>query len=310
VRRAAATLFSGIHVGSLFEEQKVFDVVVWGTPQTRASVDSVKNLLIDTPDGDQVRLGDVASVQVRPNLTVIRREAVQRYVDIAAGVRGRDLGSVTADVESALAGIDFPLEYHAEVLGGFAEEQATRSRVLSFAVAAAIAILLLLQAAFHSWRLAAVTFLALPLALVGGLVAAFVSGGVVVLGSVIGFLAVLGIATRNSITLVRSYQTLQREGEPFGPELVARGTRERAVPILVTAITTALVVLPFIFLGNIAGLEILQPMAVVVLGGLVTVTVLSLVVVPMLYLRFGSADEAELDTSITELHVTRSEVLT
>jgi CzcA family heavy metal efflux pump len=308
VRRASATLLSGLHVGSLFEQQKVFDVVVWGVPETRASLTAVRELLIDTPAGGHVRLGDVADVRVRPDLNVIRREAVQRYVDVAADVSGRDFGAVAADVERRLQGIDFPLEYHAEVLGDYSQQQAVRTRVLSFAVAAAIGILLLLQAAFGSWRLAATTFLSLPMALVGGVLAAFISGGVMSLGSIVGLLAVLGIATRNSVMLIKRYQALEQEGEAFGPGLVLRGTRERVAPIVTTAATTALALAPIVFFGDIAGLEIVQPMAVVVLGGLVTSTLLSLVVVPALYLRFGST--REVDTSLQEeLSMARREVL-
>jgi CzcA family heavy metal efflux pump len=310
VRRASATLLSGLHVGSLFEQQKVFDVVVWGAPKTRASLTAVRELLIDTPAGGHVRLGDVADVRVSPNLNVIRREAVQRFVDVAADVRGRDLGAVVADVQRRLQEIDFPLEYHAEMLGDFAEQQAVQTRVLSLAVAAAIGILLLLQAAFGSWRLAAVIFLALPIALVGGVLAAFVAGGIMSLGSVVGLIALLAIATRNCILLIKRYQALQQQGTPFGPDLVARGTRERVAPILISAATTALALIPLVLFGDIAGLEMVQPMAVVVLGGLVTSTLLSLVVVPVLYLHFGSRREPELETSITELTVSRREVLT
>jgi CzcA family heavy metal efflux pump len=310
VRRAAATMLSGIHVGSLFEQQKVFDVVVWGTPETRASVTAVRELLIDTPAGDQVRLGELADVRVRPNLAVIRREAVQRRIDVAADVRGRDLEAVLADVERRLDRIDFPLEYHAEVLGGYAEQQAVHTRVLSFAVAAAIGILLVLQAAFGSWRLAAATLLALPIALVGGVVATFIAGGIVSFGSAVGLVAVLGIATRNVVMLVKRYQALEDQGEPFGPDLVLHGARERAAPILMTAITTAAALLPILFFGDRAGLEIVQPMAVVIVGGLITSTVLTLVIVPIVYLRFGARREAEADTSLGELSVGRPEVLT
>jgi CzcA family heavy metal efflux pump len=290
VRRAAATLLSGIHVGSLFEQQKVFDVVVWGAPQTRASLTDVRELLIDTPGG-HVRLGDVADVSVRPNLNVIRRESVQRFVDVAAGVSGRDFGAVVADVERSLREIDFPLEYHAEVLGGYAEQQAVQTRVLSFAVAAAIGILLLFQAAFGSWRLASLLFLVTPIALVGGVLAAFIGGGIMSLGSVVGLLAVLGIATRNCIMLIKGYQALEQQGEASGSSVVLRGTRERLVPVLMTSAATGLALLPVLFLGNIPGLELVQPMAVVVLGGLVTSSLLTLVVVPALYLRFGSSVE-------------------
>ncbi len=131
VRRAAATLLSGIQVGNLFEEQKVFDVVVWSTPETRSSLTSIRDLLIDTPGGGQVRLGDVAQVRIVPAPTVIRHDAVKRYLDVVVNVVERDLGAVAADIERRLQEIKFPLEYHAEVLGEYAGcQQAAESRLL------------------------------------------------------------------------------------------------------------------------------------------------------------------------------------
>jgi len=181
--------------------------------------------------------------------------------------------------------VKFPLEYRAELLGEYAERQAAQKRMLSFAIAAATGIFLLLQACFGSWRLATLVLVTLPVALVGGVLAAFAGGGIS-LGSLVGFLALLGIAARNGILLIDRYQSLQEhEGEPFGPALVLRGTRERVAPILMTAVTTALALVPLVLLGDIAGLEIVRPMALVILGGLLTSTWLALVVIPALYLR-------------------------
>jgi len=290
VRRAATTLLSGITVGNLFEEQKVFDVVVWGAPPTRHSLTSIQNLLIDTPGGGHVRLGDVASVRLAPDPAVIRHDSVSRYLDVSAGVHGRSLGAVTHDVEQRVRSIQFPLEHHAEVLGAAAERQHDKQWVLSIAVAAAIGILLLLQAALGSWRLAALVFLTLPLALVGGALAAFAfsRGQVTALGSFAGLFTVLAIAIRNSVVLVRHFQLLQQEdGAELGAGLVMRGAQERFTPIVLTALTTGLGLLPFLFLGGVAGLEVLRPLAVVILGGLASATLVSALIVPFLYLRFA-----------------------
>jgi Cu/Ag efflux pump CusA len=252
-------------------------------------VSDVENLLIDTPTGEQVRLADVASVSIQPTPNAISREGSSRRIDVVANVRDRDLGSVVADVERALATVDFPLEYHPELLGEFAERQEAQGRLLLFAIAAAIAIFLLLQASFGSWRLAAFSFLTLPSALVGGLLAAYLFGdGVISLGSLVGFFTVLGIAARNGIMLINHYQHLERyEGEPFGVGLVLRGARERLSPILMTAAATGLALVPLVIAGDIPGHEIEHPMAIVILGGLVTSTLLNLFVVPSLYLRFA-----------------------
>jgi Cu/Ag efflux pump CusA len=207
-------------------------------------------------------------------------------MDIVANVQGRDLGSVARDVGRRLKDVKFPLEYRAELLGEYAERQAAQNRMRGVGVAAAVGIFLLLQAAFGSWRLAALVFLTLPVALVGGVLTALIGGGIS-LGSIVGFLALVGIAARNGLTLINHYQHLEREGEAFGPELVRRATQERVAPILMTAVITALALLPLVVLGSIAGLEIVRPMVLVILGGLVTSTWLALAVLPALYLWVG-----------------------
>jgi CzcA family heavy metal efflux pump len=291
VRRAAAALLSGIEVGSLFEEQKVFGVVVWGKPETRDSLTNVRELLIDTPGGGHVRLGDVAEVRVTPSPTVIRHESVSRYVDVAANVDGRSIGSVEEEVERRLQGIAFPLEYHAEVLDP--QGRTPQGRLVAVGIAAAIGVLLLLQASFGSWRLAFLGFLALPLALAGGALGTLADGGTLSLGSLVGFFAVLGISARSEILMITHLQHLeQQEGETFGPGLVLRAARERFTPIFMSAVATGLALVPFVVLGELPGYELVHPLAVVVLGGLVTSTLLNLVVVPPLYLRVATGSPA------------------
>jgi Cu/Ag efflux pump CusA len=292
VRRAASTLMAGEEVGDLYRDGRAYDVMVWSEPETRQSLTGIKDLLIDTPNGGEVRLGDVAEVRVAPNPNPIAHENLSRRLDVTANVRGRDLGSVVADVEKGLETVDFPLEYHAEVLGEWAERQAAQQTLVGFAAIAAVLVLLLLVAAFGNVRLAILIFLTLPIALVGGLLATYASDRVISLGSLVGFLTVLGIVARNGIMLISHYQHLEREeGEPFGPALVLRGARERLSPILMTALATGLALVPLVAAGSIPGHEIEHPMAVVILGGLVTSTLLNLFVVPTLYLKFGKQRE-------------------
>jgi Cu/Ag efflux pump CusA len=235
-----------------------------------------------------VRLADVARVQIRPVPNVVERENDSRRIDVAANVRGRDLGSVVADTKAALAGVSFPRGYHAEVLGEYKERQNAQNFLFQVAAVAALAILLLLQASFRSWRLGILVLATLPMALVGGALAAYFGGGIISLGSLVGFFTVFGISARNGILLINHCQHLEeREGEPFGPALVLRGARERLSPILMTSLATGLAVVPLVVLGNRPGHEIEYPLAVVILGGLVTSTLLNLFVVPSLYLRFG-----------------------
>jgi CzcA family heavy metal efflux pump len=305
VRRAAATLLQSIQVGALFEEQKVFDVVVWSVPETRHSLTDIRQLLVDLPVGGRegvLRLGEVADVRIVPSPNVIKHEAVSRYIDVGVNVQERDIDSVVGDIERVIQGIEFPLEYHAEVVGesALAEGRAIQTpTVIGLAVAAAIGVFFLLHAALGSWRLAALTFLTLPLALAGGLLAIFLSGSTIALGSLLGFLVVFGIAARNGIMLIRHYQYLEREEEePFSPGLILRGTRERFTPILLTAVATILAVLPLVVLGNVPGYEIVHPMAIFILGGVVTAALLNLFIVPPLYLRFGSGSSPDPDTLV------------
>jgi CzcA family heavy metal efflux pump len=302
VRRSAAILLSGIEVGQLFYDQKVFEVVVWGAPETRQGTEDVKNLLIDTPNGGQVRLDQVADVKVVSSPDVIEREGVFRRIDVTARVSGRSRDAVASEVEKTINGIDFPLEYRAELLGNFAEKQAAERRLLGLGAFAALAVLLLLQAAFGSWRVGAALFLTVPVALVGGVAAALALGGKLTIGAAVGLLIVLGLAGRHGILLIRRFQQLERrEGLSFGAELVRRGAVERLAPTLMSTVATALVFLPFAVLSHRPGLEVLHPMAVVVLGGLVTATLVTLFVVPVLYLTVaGGATATELDLRLFE----------
>jgi CzcA family heavy metal efflux pump len=292
VRRQSSALLASEEVSDLFLGGKAYDVHVWSIPQARDSLTDVQKLPIDAPSGDQVRLEEIADVRIAPTPNHIERELQSRRIDVGANVEGRDLASVVRDVEESLKGVQFPREYHADVLGESTELNAAQDRLGIFGIGAAIAIFLLLQAAFGSLRLAALTFVLLPMALVGGALAVWLSDGVLSLGSLVGFLTVFGIAARNGILMISHFQHLERyEGEPFGPALVLRGAKERLAPIMMTASATGLAVVPLVAAGSIPGHEVEHPMAVVILGGLVTSTLLNLFVLPSLYLRFAKSGD-------------------
>jgi CzcA family heavy metal efflux pump len=298
VRRAAAFLIQGEEVGDIFIDGRTYDVNVWSTPETRDSLTDIQNLWIDTPDGGRVRLADVADIRIVPVPNVIEREGQSRKIDVSANVKGRDLGSVADDVEDTIQNIEFPLGFHAEVLGEFAEREAAQQNLFLAGSIAVIAIFFLLYTSFGNWRMTFLTFFTLPWALVGGALAAYLSTGILSLGSLVGLLTILGIATRNGIMMISHFQHLEeQEGEPFGPALVQRGARERIAPIMMTALTTGLALVPLVIAGNIPGQEIEYPMAIVILGGLVTSTLLNLLVVPTLYLRFGKARQSVAQTA-------------
>jgi CzcA family heavy metal efflux pump len=288
VRRDAATLVAGEEVGDIFRAGKAYDVVVWSPDSVRHSFTDVENLPIDTPSGGRVRLGSVATVSLQPNPNAIDRQGDSRYLDVGAAVSGRDLGAVVNDINAKLAAVHLNRGYHIEMLGEYKERQAAQSRLLQSSLIAGVVILLLLQASFRRWRLAVLTFVTLPMALVGGILAAWVGGGIISLGSLVGFFTVFGIAARNGILLINHWQHLEHaEGMEFGTELVLRGARERLSPILMTSLATGLALVPLVLLGERPGHEIEHPLAVVVLGGLATSTLLNLLVLPPLYLRFG-----------------------
>jgi CzcA family heavy metal efflux pump len=290
VRRAAATMVAGEEVGDVYRDGKAYDVQVWSPPETRTSVTSIENLVLDTPAGQKIRMADVATVSIKPTPNVIERSEGSRRIDVSANVKEGDLAKVVEKLKSGMTAIEFPVGYSAVVLGEYVERQAAAQRLSLFSIAAVIMVYLLLQAAFKSWRLATLAILTLPVALVGGVIAAHLSGGILSLGSLVGFLTLMGIAARNGILLINHCQHLEQfEGVPFGPALVLRGAAERLSPILMTTLATALALVPLVVMGNIPGHEIEHPMAVVILGGLVTSTLVNLFIVPSLYLRFAKA---------------------
>jgi CzcA family heavy metal efflux pump len=288
VRETVATLLRGTKVGEIYDEQKIFDVVVWSTPAVRGDLFAIKRLPIDTPAGGYVPLDAVAEISLAPTPNEITREGGSRRVDVTCNVRGRDLGAVARDIQAALGSVQFDAGYHPEVLGEYAAREESQRRLIALGFLSLLGILLILHIDFGSVRLVSLVALTLPFALIGGVAAAFLSGGVLSLGSLVGFVTVLGIAARNGIMLVSHYRHLQEvEGVPFGRELVLRGAEERLAPILMTALVTALALVPIVAGGSRSGQEVEHPMAVVIVGGLFTSTVLNLFLLPAIFLRYG-----------------------
>ncbi|MGH3136979.1 MAG: efflux RND transporter permease subunit [Gaiellaceae bacterium] len=287
VRRASATWMASEEVGDVFVAGKAYDVHVWSKPAARDSLTDIRALPIDTPTGP-IRLDEVADVRIQESPSSISRVNATRKIDVTTNVEGRDLGSVANDIEERLEEIALPLGFNAEVLGENKERKSSQGRLLLFGSGSAILIFLLLQASFGNWRLATLSFLTLPMALVGGALAAYFTDGILSLGSLVGFYTVFGIAARNGILMINHFQHLEQyEGETFGPGLVLRGAKERLSPILMTTLAAGLALVPLVVAGRIPGHEVEHPMAIVILGGLVTSTLLNLFVVPSLYLRFG-----------------------
>ena len=289
IRRASAVYVSGIEVSDIRRDGRVYGVWLWTPESIRSDVESIRNFPIDTPFGGSVRLGEVADVAMVPTPNKIKRENGSRRIDIHGNVKGRDLGAVAKEVEARLQETSFPIGYYPQLLGEYKEREAVQKKLFGASLVIVFAIFLVLHASLREWRLAGLILLALPAALVGASLAAFAGDRVISLGSLVGVITVLGIAARNGIMLFQHYRHIEEvEREPFGIDLVLRGASERLSPILMTSLCTAVALLPLVIPGSIPGHEIEHPMAVVILGGLATSTLLTLFVLPVLYLRLGA----------------------
>lgn len=294
VSDAVETAFAGLEVSRVMEGQASFDLVVRFDPAVRESIESISSAMITTASGARLPLSALAEVRKDRGPNLVSREAVQRKIVVMANVAGRDLASVVADIRSKVAAnVKLPTGYHIEYGGQF-ESAAEATRVLTVLSALVlVGIFMLLYLAFHSARDAAVVMLNLPLALIGGVLGMFVSGGVMSVATLIGFITLFGIATRNGVMMIAHIRHLHETESALKPiELVVRGATERLVPILMTALAAGLALVPLALAAGQPGSEIQSPMAIVILFGLFSSTLLNMIVVPALYLRFGSVNQA------------------
>ncbi|MDQ0820931.1 Cu/Ag efflux pump CusA [Arthrobacter sp. V1I7] len=303
-RRAAATLMQGVIVGNLFEQQKVFEVVVRGALDVRDDLTSIRELLLDTPDGGHVQLGAIAAVRMVPNEVVIEHDATSRRIDIVADVSGRPLADIQRDIEAAIKQIQFPLEYHAEIPAKYSELRAADAVVLWVGAAALVGILLLLQTAVRSWKLALAVFLALPAALAGAAVVAWIGAASLSWLSLTAFAAVLAIAARNATLLSARADELWRSAPHTSrSEVVLTAARERVSPVLKSALIPVVVLIPPALLGGTVGQALIVPMLLIIVGGLLTTTLVALLVFPLLTLWFGPRTAPEEWSEVYESEV-------
>ncbi len=275
--------FAGEEAGEIYEGQKYFDLVVRYEEPFRDNVENFKNALISLPDGGQTVLGELAMVQSVSSPNTISREDVQRKIVVAANVQGRDLRSAVNEIEEVVnSTIDFPEGYRVQYGGQFESESKASQLLLITAILAIGVIFLLLYYEFKNVKLAFVVLINLPLALIGGILIVYFTSGIVSIAATIGFISLFGIATRNGILLVSRYEDLREEGKT-GIELIKAGALDRLNPILMTAFTTGLALIPLALKGGQPGSEIQSPMAVVILGGLLSATILNLIVIPCVY---------------------------
>jgi Cu/Ag efflux pump CusA len=238
-----------------------------------------------------VPLGDVAEIQIVAAPNTIKRESASRRIDVTCNVRDRDLGSVAGEIETKVRAMQFDLGFHPEFLGEYTAQQESRRRLTGMSIISFLGIVVLLYSEFRAWRLVMLVILSLAFALIGGILGVWWGGGSLSLGSLVGFVTVVGIAVRNGIMLVSHYRHLRvEEGMDFGDALAIRGAEERLAPILMTTLTAALALMPLVVAGNKPGHEIEYPMALVIVGGLISSTLMNLFFVPTLYRRFGNVE--------------------
>ena len=289
--------FNGEVVSQVLEEGKTFDLVVRFPEEMRTGREAIGNVMFDTPTGQRVPLAQLARITVDRGPNTVSRENVQRKIVVQANVAGRDLGSVVADIRSAVdESVTLPAGYHIEYGGQFeAQEESTRT-LSALSLLSLAAIFLILYAEFRSTRTATLVMANLPLALIGGVAAVLLTGRVVSIASLVGFVTLFGIATRNGILLVSHYRQLLAEGAPFR-EAVVRGSLERLSPIMMTALTAGLALIPLAIGGGKPGNELQTPMAIVILGGLLSSVVLNMIVLPALYWQFESKSTPALQST-------------
>ncbi|CAH1201424.1 Cobalt-zinc-cadmium resistance protein CzcA; Cation efflux system protein CusA [Candidatus Nitrotoga sp. BS] len=288
IRKVTSMVLKGTKVGEVYETQQKVDVVIIGNADSKLDLSAIQQLPIDSPFGSQLRIKDVADVYFVGMPNEIKREAVSRRIDIVANAKNRDLGAVASDIENKVLKMQFPSGYYPQFLGEYTAQKAAKNRLAGLSILMLFAIVLIVYVDFKSYRHTLILVASLPFALIGGVIGVFISGGVVSLGSMVGFIAVLGIAARNGILLISHYRHLiiSENVAMSSIELIKRGSNERLIPILMTALATSLALLPIIFKGPISGYEIEYPLAIVVVSGLLTSTILNLVLLPSIFLKF------------------------
>jgi Cu/Ag efflux pump CusA len=280
------TALNGRVVSQVLENQQTFDLLVWLKPDARNNLDLIKNLLVDRPDGGKIPLAQVAQIVNGTGPNTINREKVSRLIVVAANVKGRDLRSIITELQSKIKqSVQLPAGYYIQYGGQFEAEERATQNILVFSAIAFVAITILMYLLIKSIPSTLAIMINLPIGLVGGLFAVAMTGGVLSVASLVGFVTLFGVAIRNGLLLVDNYNTKFAEGMPL-KELLIKGSMERLNAILMTAFTSALGLAPLVFFGG-SGKEILQPLSIVVLGGLFTSTALTLLIIPAMYCRFG-----------------------
>lgn len=302
------TALNGKVVSQVLEVQQTFDLVVWLQPEARNNLETIQNLLVDTPSGNKIPLAQVATVKYGTGPNTINRENVSRLIVAAANAKGRDLRSVVNEIQAKVKReVQLPFGYFIQYGGQFEAEERASQNIMVFSAISFVVITVLMYFSVKSIPSTAMIMINLPLGLVGGVISVALTGGIISVASLVGFVTLFGVATRNGLLLVDNYNTKFAEGMPF-KEAIIKGSMERLNAILMTASTSALGLAPLVLEGG-PGKEILQPLSVVVLGGLFTSTALTLLVLPALYAQFSNFLRPQQAQLIEDGKVVKSEMV-
>jgi Cu/Ag efflux pump CusA len=288
VAQELETFYNGRIVSQIIQGQQTFDLVLRVADSVRTNIEAIRNTPIATAGGSLVPLHQIASVDMESSINSINHENTQRRIVVSANVQGRDLGSTVEDLQAAVKNIDLPQGYYIEWGGQFESQQSATKLITILSLFSIAGIFLVLYSHFKSWQIALQIMLNIPLALIGSVIAVMLTGGVFSIATLVGFITLTGIASRNGIMMISHYiHLVEHEGESFGEHMIIRGSQERLVPVLMTALVAALALIPLTLDASAPGKEILYPVATVILGGLISSTLLDIIVTPVVFKRFG-----------------------
>jgi Cu/Ag efflux pump CusA len=283
------TFYQGKTASQIIEGQQSFDLVIRVADTVRSNVEQIRNTPIATSSGALIPLHQIASVQLENSINSINHENTQRRIVVSANVQDRDLGSTVKEMQEAVrTNMQLPQGYFVEWGGQFESQQSASRLILILSLFSFAGIFLVLYSHFKSWQLTVQIMLNIPLALIGSVIAVLLTGGVFSIATLVGFITLTGIASRNGIMMISHYiHLVEHEGEAFSDHMIIRGSQERLVPVLMTALVAALALIPLTLDPSAPGKEILYPVATVILGGLISSTLLDIIVTPVVFKRFG-----------------------
>lgn len=281
--------YNGKVEGQIIENQNYFDILLRTTDEGRSNIENIKKTLIGLPNGDMIPLEQIASIEQIPSQNSIYHENTQRRIVISCNVQDRDLGSTVKDIQTKLnTELKLPQGYYINYGGQFESQQSASRSILLLSIFSFIGIFLVLFTHFRSSVIVMQIMLNIPLALIGSVIAVFVTGGVFSIATLVGFITLTGIASRNGIMMISHYiHLIEHEGEVFGKKMIIRGSLERLVPVMMTALVAALALIPLTLDSQAPGKEILYPVATVILGGLISSTLLDIIITPVVFYKFG-----------------------